>query len=52
MNLMDGLIYEFDEQREVKIGRGVFSVNVIKRETCEKRLGPFLSPMIPVVEDC
>ncbi|WP_366941157.1 Imm7 family immunity protein [uncultured Kiloniella sp.] len=46
-----GLIYEFDGQREVEIGRGVFSVSVIKRGACEKRLDPFLSPTIPVVED-
>ena len=46
-----GVIYEYDEQNEVLEGRGVFSVKVIKRGSCETRLDPFLSPAIPTVED-
>jgi hypothetical protein len=46
-----GLVYEYDEQLETSYGRGVYSVNVVKRGYCELALDPFLSPVIPVVED-
>lgn len=46
-----GIIYEYDEMVETPTGRGIFSVRVIKRGSCEVFLDPFLSPKIPVVED-
>jgi hypothetical protein len=46
-----GLVYEYDEQAQTAEGRGVFTVNAIKRGRCEKLLDPFLSPTVPVVED-
>lgn len=46
-----GIIYEYDEQSEVAAGQGVFSVRVVKRGQCESQLDPFLSPVVPVVED-
>lgn len=46
-----GIIYEYDEQTATVEGRGVFSVKVIKRGRCEIALDPFLSPVVPVVEN-
>ena len=46
-----GIVHEYDEQGSLPAGRGVFTVNVIKRGYCEIRLDPFLSPTNPVVED-
>jgi len=46
-----GIVYEYDEQIETPNGRGIFSVNVIKRGRCEVLLDPFLSPFVPIVED-
>jgi hypothetical protein len=46
-----GIVYEYDEQTRTEYGRGVFSVNVIKRGTCTRTLDPFLSPLVPVAED-
>lgn len=46
-----GIIYEYDELTVTEYGRGVFSVKVIKRGRFELALDPFLSPLVPVVED-
>lgn len=46
-----GIIYEYDEQIKTPTGHGIFSVRVIKRGKCEILLDPFLSPVVPVVED-
>lgn len=46
-----GIIYEYDEQTRTEYGRGVFSVNVIKRGSRTLALDPFLSPLTPVAED-
>ena len=46
-----GLVYEYDEQTQTAAGHGVFSVKVIKRGRYDLGLDPFLSPLIPVVED-
>jgi hypothetical protein len=48
-----GIIYEEDDEATTMPlhGERAFSVTVIKRGKCVPAMDPFLSPMVPVIED-
>lgn len=46
-----GLLYEHDEGVELPVGRGLFTVTVVKKGQLVVALDPFLSPAVPVIED-
>ena len=46
-----GILYERDDEMPVPPGPNAFRVTVFGRGRTSKRLDPFLSPCIPIIED-